>query len=53
MTAYNNVAKNETDDDDKTIVIRALIIENINNDTADPNADIAIVPFLPNRVSIK
>lgn len=52
MTAYNNVAKNDTADDDSSIVMRELMTEKTNNAMADPKADKAIVPFRPSLVSI-
>ena len=52
MTAYNNVAKNDTADDDSNIFMRELMIEKINRAIADPKADKAMVPFRPNLVSI-
>lgn len=53
MTAYNNVARNETEEEEATMMRRELMAEKTKSDSEDPSADKAIVPFLPKRVSIR
>jgi hypothetical protein len=47
------VARNDTDEEDSSIVILELMMENKNREPADPKAEMAMVPFLPRLVSMR
>lgn len=47
------MARKDTDEEDRTIIRRALNTEKTSRDKDDPIADMAMVPFLPNDVSTR